>query len=97
MSVGPCVPAAGACGRVFFVRLLLTSAGITDASIRDALVELLGKPIDESAALIVPTASHPFSSGPELAARLIRGEVKTPKRDVWIPTVESADALLRRR
>jgi len=76
------VPAAGACGIVLFVKLLLTSAGITNASILDALVELLGKPIGESAALIVPTAIYPFSSGPELAARLIRGEVKTPLTDL---------------
>jgi len=33
------------------VRFLLTSGGITDASIHDALVDLLGKPIAESSAL----------------------------------------------
>jgi hypothetical protein len=38
------------------VKLLLTSAGVTNASIRDALVELLGKPIEESTALCIPTA-----------------------------------------
>jgi dipeptidase E len=96
------------------VKLLLTSAGVSNASILDALVELLGKPIAESSAMVVPTAILPFSSGPELAARLIRGEVQTPltelgwrslgvldltslpsiNRDVWIPTVQAADALL---
>lgn len=96
------------------MKLLLTSSGISNASILDALVGLLGKPIAESSALIVPTAILPFSSGPELAARLIRGEVKTPmtdlgwrslgvleltalpsiNRDVWMPTVQAADALL---
>jgi dipeptidase E len=96
------------------VKLLLTSSGISNASILDALVELLGKPIAESSALVVPTAILPFSSGPQMAARLIRGEVQTPltdlgwrslgvleltalpsiNRDVWIPTVQTADALL---
>jgi dipeptidase E len=44
------------------LKLLLTSGGVTNASIRTALVELLGKPIEESAALIVPTAQwgHPM-------------------------------------
>jgi hypothetical protein len=38
------------------VKLLLTSGGITNTSIRDALVDLLGKPVAESSALCVPTA-----------------------------------------
>jgi dipeptidase E len=40
------------------VRLLLASAGIKNASIQDALVDLLGKPIAESSALCIPTASY---------------------------------------
>jgi dipeptidase E len=38
------------------MRLLLTSAGIANRSIHDALLGLLGKPIEESSALVVPTA-----------------------------------------
>ena len=38
------------------MKLLLTSGGITNASIRDALVDLLGKPIGEATALFIPTA-----------------------------------------
>lgn len=64
------------------MKLLLTSSGISDPSIRDALVELLGKPIAESTALVVPTAIHPFASGPEMAARLVRGEVRSPLTDL---------------
>ncbi len=60
------------------VKLLLTSSGIRNASIREALVELLGKPISESSALVVPTAIYPFSVGPAMAGRLIRGEVSSP-------------------
>jgi dipeptidase E len=40
------------------MKLLLTSAGIKNASISDALVDLLGKPISESSALCIPTAMH---------------------------------------
>lgn len=43
-------------GREIWMKLLLTSGGITNPSIRDALVGLLGKPIDESDALFIPTA-----------------------------------------
>jgi dipeptidase E len=57
------------------VKLLLTSAGIKNASIREALVELLGKPIAESDALCIPTAlyGHP-QAGPRQAWRCISGE-----------------------
>jgi dipeptidase E len=43
------------------MKLLLTSAGVTNESIRDALVALLGKPIAECNALCIPTAlyGHP--------------------------------------
>src|SRR3954468_14232548 len=69
-------------GRLLLVKLLLTSSGISNPSIHAALVELLGKPIADSTALIVPTAILPFSAGPQLAARLIRGEVQTPMTDL---------------
>src|SRR6478736_8335777 len=56
------------------MNLLLTSAGVKNASIRDALVELLGKPMAESHALCIPTAGygHPMGS-PEGAWRFISG------------------------
>jgi len=38
------------------VKLLLTSGGVTNTSIRDALVGLLGKPIADATALCIPTA-----------------------------------------
>ncbi len=44
------------------MKLLLTSGGVTNASIHSALVRLLGKPVTESRALCVPTAQwgHPM-------------------------------------
>jgi dipeptidase E len=40
------------------VKLLLTSGGVTNVSIRDALVELLGRPIEKCTALCIPTAMY---------------------------------------
>jgi len=61
------------------VRFLLTSAGIKNASIENALVDLLGKPIAECTALVVPTAAygHPMAL-PGPAWRFITGQSKTP-------------------
>jgi dipeptidase E len=62
------------------VKLLLTSAGIRNPSIHDALVDLLGKPIADSSALCIPTATygHPMT-GPGHAWRFISGqEGRTP-------------------
>ena len=62
------------------MRLLLTSAGITTPNINDALVEMLGKPVAESDALCIPTASygHPMT-GPGEAWKFITGrEPRTP-------------------
>ena len=56
------------------MKLLLTSGGITNASIRDALVDLLGKPIADSTALCIPTAQwgHPMC-GPTSVRGFIGG------------------------
>ena len=40
------------------MKLLLTSGGVNNQSIENALVELLGKPIAESSALCIPTAMY---------------------------------------
>ena len=57
------------------MKFLLTSAGIKNTSIHDALVDLLGKPIAESSALCIPTASygHPMA-GPPRAWNFISGQ-----------------------
>jgi dipeptidase E len=58
------------------MKLLLTSAGIKNASIHDTLVDLLGKPIPESSALFIPTAIYPFPGGAGLAWQAICGKAK---------------------
>ena len=60
------------------MKFLLTSAGITNASIYGALVGLLGKPIAECSALCIPTAIYPFPGGPAMAYRFISGTTANP-------------------
>jgi len=57
------------------LKYLLTSAGIKNASIHEALVDLLGKPVAECDALCIPTAlyGHPWA-GPRQAWRCISGQ-----------------------
>ena len=55
------------------MKYLLTSAGIKNVSIHNALVDLLGKPIAESNALCIPTASYALPGGAAMAWRFISG------------------------
>ena len=59
------------------MKLRLTSAGISNRSIHDALIDLLGKPIAESSALCIPTASYAMPGGAAMAWRLICGTAST--------------------
>ena len=83
------------------MRLLLTSGGIKNASIHDALVDLLGKPIAESNALFIPTAIYPFPGGPYGAWRAMSGNAPSKLADLgWkslgilelsvLPSIEEA-------
>jgi dipeptidase E len=60
------------------LKLLLTSVGIHNMSIKNALVELLGKPISESTALCVPTGVQPFPGGTSHVYRFITGAAPSP-------------------
>jgi len=92
------------------LKLLLTSGGVTNTTIRDALVELLGKPIDDSSALCIPTAEygHPWCT-PASAWRFIAAQGDLGWKSVgvleltalpsigeerWVPWVREADVLL---
>jgi dipeptidase E len=96
------------------MRLLLTSGGITNVSIRKVLVDLLGKPIAESSALCIHTAAYAMPGGAGMAWKLISGRALSPlcelgwrslgvleltvppsiDRELWVPLVKQADALL---
>ncbi|MBS1724700.1 MAG: Type 1 glutamine amidotransferase-like domain-containing protein [Armatimonadetes bacterium] len=56
------------------MKLLLTDSGIKNKSIHNALVEMLGKPIEECNVLCIPTAGygHPYGS-PQGAYRFVSG------------------------
>src|SRR6185436_7684770 len=92
------------------LKLLLTSGGVTNTSIRDALVDLLGKSIDDSSALCIPTAEygHPWCT-PASAWRFIADQGDLGWKSVglleltalssigeerWVPWVREADVLL---
>ena len=57
------------------LKLLLTSGGVTNTSIRETLVDLLDKPIADSNALCIPTAmyAHPWVGPGEKVWRFISG------------------------
>jgi len=89
------------------MKKLLTSGGISNNSIRNALVALMDKPIAESTALFVPTAEQPL--GPFFVGRsahqLLQSEWKafgvleltalpSIPQDAWLPHLKAADALL---
>lgn len=60
------------------MKFLLTSAGISNPSISDALVDLLGKPIAQSSALFIPTGIYPFPGGAGMAWKAICGKGPNP-------------------
>ena len=60
------------------MKALLTSSGISNGAIHDALVGLLGKPIAEAGALVIPTALYPFPGGPGMAWRAVTGNGAPP-------------------
>jgi dipeptidase E len=66
------------------LKLLLTSGGVTNTSIREALVELLGKPIGESHALCIPTGlyGHPWAGPGEKVWQFISGKSENPMVDL---------------
>ncbi|WP_333773510.1 Type 1 glutamine amidotransferase-like domain-containing protein [Streptomyces sp. IBSBF 3136] len=65
------------------MKLLLTDSGIKNASIRHALVDLLGKPIAESRALCIPTAGYGApDADPGGAWRFISGRSPCPMTDL---------------
>jgi dipeptidase E len=66
------------------MKLLLTSAGVKNPTIQQALVDLLGKPIADSSALCIPTAQygHPMVGPGEGAWRFISGNSDLPMVDL---------------
>lgn len=65
------------------MRLLLTSAGINNPTIHAALLDLLGKPLEECSALCIPTAAYGSTyGGPEGVWRFVAGRSEQPMADL---------------
>lgn len=64
------------------MKLLLASGGITNESIRNALIELLGKPVAESNALLIPTAVHAIPGSPHKIREVFQGAISDPLGDL---------------
>jgi dipeptidase E len=60
------------------MKLLLSSAGISNKRIHNALVDLLGKPVAEASALFIPTAIYALPNGTDIARRVICGSLGDP-------------------
>jgi dipeptidase E len=85
------------------MKLLLTDSGVKNASIQDALVGLLGKPIAESTALCIPTAGYGApGADPGGPWRFISGQSAHPMTGLgWksvgvleltaLPSIDAAD------
>ncbi|HEX2971673.1 MAG TPA: hypothetical protein VHP11_05040, partial [Tepidisphaeraceae bacterium] len=60
------------------MKFLLTSAGIKNPSIHNALVVLLDKPIADSNALCIPMGVYPFPGETGMAYQFISGLTSNP-------------------
>lgn len=92
------------------MRLLLTSAGITNNSITQALRDLLGKPTSESKIVVVPTAQNPITGdkswvieedlvGPQKLgwkefSIIDLAAVNSLDKGLWWPQFDNADVIL---
>ena len=90
------------------MKLLLTSAGVSNESIRNALIDLLGKPIGQAKAVCIPTAIYALPSGVSDSWLMIRelnlgwaeyGVIElttlpTIPKNCWLPALEAADVVI---
>ncbi len=90
-------------------KLLLTSSGITNDLIKNALVDLLDKPINEAKALFIPLAIYAYPQGIKNSWEVIKpwGDMgwkslgvleltalPTLPRELWLPQLEDSDAII---
>jgi dipeptidase E len=91
------------------MKLLLTSLGLTNESIQKALLDLLGKPINQSTALFVPTAIYAYPKASNYAWNFMQSianlgwkkfgvleltALPSLNKDAFLPEIEEADALI---
>ncbi len=66
-------------------KLLLTSSGIMNDSLQQALVDLLDKPISKSSALFVPTAIYAYPQGIKYGWQVIKGPGELGWKALGVP------------
>jgi dipeptidase E len=91
------------------MKLLLTSSGLTNESIRKALVDLLGKPFTQARAIYVPTAMYAVPGASSYAWEVLKEHselgwsafgvleltaLPTLLPEHWLPTLQEADVLV---
>jgi dipeptidase E len=91
------------------VKLLLTSSGLTTERIRQALVDLLGRPITDCTAVHIPTAVYALPGGSGYATEMTKywadlgwrelgtcelTALPTLPEELWLPDLQAADAIL---
>lgn len=87
------------------MKLLLTSEGITNISIRKALEELLGKPFEKSRTVHVPTAANGETGDKKWVETQVQGlcdlgfadvdvvDISVSPKEIWLPLFEKADVI----
>lgn len=88
------------------MKLLLTSSGITNKSIENALLELTGKPFNECSLAFVPTASNAYRGNKDWVIKdlcitqdlgfksIDIVDISALPKDLWLPGFQAADVLL---
>lgn len=88
------------------MKLLLTSSGITNISIANALGELLGKPFEKSAITFIPTAANVEKGDKTWLVEDMNNlkklgfptfdviDISAVGREYWLPSFETADVLV---
>ncbi|EKE11829.1 MAG: hypothetical protein ACD_15C00016G0004 [uncultured bacterium] len=87
------------------MKLLLTSAGLSNQSISNALLEMIGKPFSETTMAFIPTAANAESGDKDwLITDLIVCkkigfksidivDISAVPKDMWLPRLQEADVL----
>ncbi len=87
------------------MKLLLTSGGLTNPSMREALEDLVGKPLDEAKLAFIPTAANvekgdkewlinDLSDAKSIFFSVNIVDISAIPKELWLPRLEEAEVLL---
>lgn len=88
------------------MKLLLTSSGITNKTIANALLTLTGKPFSDCSLAFIPTASNVYRGNKDWVIKDLRiaqdlgfksvdiVDISALPKDLWLPGFQTADVLL---